>query len=78
VLNLAAAYLFFNLIYSAIGDLAFGRFSGTNLVPTSEGPWGFTVGIGLCVLAGIASPILLGLSYVSYFKSEPRKTAKPT
>jgi len=78
VLNLAAAFLFFKLIYSAIGELAFGYFSGTNLTPTPGGPWGFTVGIGLCVLAGIVSPILLGLSYVSYFKSEPRKTAKPT
>jgi len=76
VLNLAAAFLFFYLIYSAIGELAFGYFSGTNLTP--DGPWGFTTGIGLCVLAGIASPILLGLSYVSYFRSKAHKTAEPT
>lgn len=70
VLNLVAAFLFFELMYSAIGKLAFGSFSGTNLI--AAGPWGFGVGIGVCVLAGIASPILLGLSYLSFFRSEPR------
>ena len=72
VLNLVAAFLFFELMYSALGRLAFGSFSGTNLSATPGEPWGFAVGIGVCVLAGIASPILLGLSYLSYFRSEPR------
>jgi len=70
VLSLAAAFLFFKLVYSAIGKLAFGSFSGTNLIATSAGPWGFGVGIGVCVLAGIGSLILLGLSYVSYSRPE--------
>ena len=61
-LNLAAAFLFYKLMYSAIGKLAFGSFSGTNLIPV--GPWGFALGIGLCILAGLASPIPLILSYL--------------
>jgi hypothetical protein len=72
VLNLAAAYLFFNMMYSALGDLAFGPFSGTNLAATPGEPWGFAVGIGICVLAGMASPILFGLSHMSYFRPEQR------
>lgn len=61
VLNPTAAYIFYKLMRSAIGKLAHGYFSGTNLIP--EGPWGFAMGIGLCVLAGLASPIPLILSY---------------
>ena len=61
-LNLTAAFLFYKLMYSAIGKLAFGSFSGTNLIPV--GPWGFAMGIGLCILAGLASPIPLILSYL--------------
>jgi len=68
VLNLAAAFLFLKLVYSAIGKLAFGSFSGTNLI--AAGPWGFGVGIGVCVLAGIGSLFLLGLSCLSYFRPE--------
>lgn len=54
VLNLVTAFLFYELLRSALGELAHGPFSGTNLIPV--GPWGFAVGIGLCVLAGLASP----------------------
>jgi len=61
VLNLAAAFLFYNLMRSAIGKLAHGPFSGTNLIPV--GPWGFDLGIGLCVLAGLVSPTPLILLY---------------
>lgn len=61
-LNFAAVFLFYKLMYSAIGELAFGSFSGTNLIPA--GPWGFAMGTGLCVLAGLASPIPLVLSYL--------------
>jgi len=61
VLNLAAAFLFYKLVRSAIGKLAHGPFSGTNLIPV--GPWGFAMGMGICVLAGIASPITLILFY---------------
>jgi len=57
VLNPSAAFIFFSLMRSAIGKLAYGPFSGTNLIPV--GPWGFAIGIGLCVLAGLASPISL-------------------
>jgi len=65
VLNLTAAFLFYKLIYSAIGRLAFGSFSGTNLIPIPGEPWGFALGIGLCVLAGFASPTPLVLSYLT-------------
>ena len=64
VLNLTAAFLFYKLVYSAIGKLAFGPFSGTNLAASPREPWGFVVGIGLCILAGLASPIPLILSYL--------------
>jgi len=77
-LNLAAAFLFFSMMYSAVGKLAFGPFSGTNLAATSGEPWGFTIGIGICVLAGIASPILFGVSYLSYFRPEQQGTGGPT
>lgn len=60
ILNFAAAFLFYNQMHSAIGSLAYGYFSGTNLIP--EGPWGFTKGIVLCILAGLASPTLFILS----------------
>jgi len=54
VLNMVAVLFFHGLIVSALGDLAYGCFSGTNLVP--QGPWGFTVGVGLPVLAAIVLP----------------------
>jgi len=63
VLNVSAAYLFYSLMRSAIGKLAHGPFSGTNLIPVPGEPWGFVWGIGLCVLAGFASPIPLIFSY---------------
>jgi len=62
LLNLSAAFIFYGLIRSAIGKLAFGPFSGTNLIPV--GHWGFALGIGLCVLAGLASPIALIPSFL--------------
>jgi len=71
ILNISAAFIFYRLMRSAIGKLAHGPFSGTNLVPT--GPWGFAVGIGLCILAGIASPAPLILSYLDYRKSEQER-----
>jgi len=61
VLNPAAAFLFYGLMRSAIGRLAHGSFSGTNLIPV--GPWGFAMGIGLCILAGLTAPISLIPSY---------------
>jgi len=63
VLNLTAGFLFYKLMYSAIGKLAFGSFSGTNLTAIPGEPWGFAMGIGLCVLAGVASlaPLVLSL-----------------
>lgn len=61
VLNLAAAFLFHKLMWFAIGSLAYGYFSGTNLVPV--GHWGFAGGIYLCIFAGLASPIPLILAY---------------
>lgn len=69
-LNLTAAFLFYKLMYSAIGKLAFGSFSGTNLTAIPGEPWGFAIGIGLCVLAGLASPTPLIISYLNYRKSE--------
>ena len=69
VLNFAAAFLFFELTYSAIGKLVFGPFSGTNLAAAPGEPWGFAIGIGICVLAAIASPALLLLSYASCYRS---------
>jgi len=63
VLNLLAALIFYELMRSAIGKLAHGPFSGTNLIPA--GPWGFGIGIGLCILAGLAAPITLILSYLT-------------
>lgn len=60
-LNFAAAFLFYRLMRSSISRLAHGYFSGTNLIP--EGAWGFAIGIGVCVLAGLASPTPLILSY---------------
>jgi len=74
VLNLTAAFLFYRLIYSAIGKLAFGSFSGTNLIAIPGEPWGFSIGIGMCVLAGIASPVLLVASYLTIHKSKPTKS----
>jgi len=47
---------------SPLGELALWYGRGTNLIP-APGPWGFVWGIGLCVLAGFASPISLSLSY---------------
>ena len=67
ILNLAAAFIFYKLMRSAIGSLAHGYFSGTNLIP--EGPWGFTMGIGIYVLAGLASPTPLVLSHLRIRKS---------
>ena len=79
LLNLTAAFLFYKLIYSAIGKLAFGSFSGTNLIALPGEPWGFTIGIGLCVLAGFASPAPLVLSHLNYHKMEQKhRTAKTT
>jgi len=72
--NLAAAYLFYKLIYSAIGKLAFGSFSGTNLIAIPGEPWGFAIGIGLCVLTGIASPTLLAISY--FIKPQTKAPSK--
>ena len=46
VLNLMATFIFYGLMRSAIG----------------EGPWGFTVGIDPCVLAGLAAIIPLILT----------------
>lgn len=63
VLNISAASIFYSLMRSAIGKLAHGSFSGTNLIPIPGEPWGFAVGIGVCVLAGLGSPIPLILSY---------------
>jgi len=60
VLNISAAFIFYGVMRSAIGKLAHGSFSGTNLIPT--GPWGFGIGIGLCVLAGLVAPISFVLS----------------
>ncbi len=60
-LNALAAFIFYRIMRSVIGHLAHGPFSGTNLIP--QGPWGFAVGIGLCVLAGLVSPTPLILSY---------------
>jgi len=77
VLNLSAALLFYGLIRSAIGKLAHGAFSGTNLIPV--GPWGFAIGIGVCVLAGLVSPGPLILSYLNQRKSEQTtRSAKPS
>jgi len=77
VLNASAAFIFYKIMRSAIGRLAHGPFSGTNLVPT--GPWGFAIGIGLCVIAGLASPTPLILSYWKGNKqSEARKTLSET
>jgi len=72
VMNLTAAFLFYRLMYSAIGKLAFGSFSGTNLIAIPGEPWGFAIGIGLCVLAGIASPIFPVLHYLMNHKSKQR------
>lgn len=58
-LNLTAVFLFYRLMRSAIGSLAHGYLSGTNLIPAPEGPWGFVLGIDLCILAGLVSPIPL-------------------
>jgi len=66
VLNLFAAFLFHGLMRSAIGKLAYGSFSGTNLI--AAGPWGFAFGIGLCVLAGLTSLIPLILHYLKIKK----------
>jgi hypothetical protein len=74
VLSLAAAFLFFSMMYSALGKLVFGPFSGTNLAAVPGEPWGFTVGIGMCVLAGFASSIIFGLSYMRYFRPEQHRT----
>ncbi|MEM2111234.1 MAG: hypothetical protein QXX08_05075 [Candidatus Bathyarchaeia archaeon] len=57
VLNPMAAFIFYGLMRTAIGRLAHGPFSGTNLTPV--GPWGFSLGIGLCILAGLIAPISL-------------------
>jgi len=66
VLNLTAALTFFGLMRSAIGKLAFGPFSGTSL--TAAGPWGFALGIGLCVIAGLVAPISLIASYFKRYR----------
>lgn len=58
VLNLLAAFIFYGLMRSALGKLAYGHFSGTNLIPIPGEPWGFVWGIGLCVLAGLAAPVV--------------------
>ena len=63
VLNVSAAFIFYSLIWSAIGKLAYGPFSGTNLIPVPGEHWGFVWGVGLCALAGFASLIPLTLSY---------------
>ncbi len=59
VLGLGAALFFHGLMRSALGDLAYGYFSGTNLVPEGPGPWGFAVGVGLPFLAGMALVVSL-------------------
>ena len=61
-LNVGAAFLFYSILRSAIGKLALGYGSGTNLQPIPGEPWGFAVGIGVCVLAGLAAPASLILS----------------
>lgn len=71
VLNLTATFIFYGLMRSAIGKLALGYFSGTNLIP--EGPWGFTVGIDPCVLAGIVAIIPLILTYLKRQKQRPQR-----
>ena len=63
ILNVSATLIFYSLMRSAIGKLAHGSFSGTNLIPVPGEPWGFVWGIGLCVIAGFASPMPLILSY---------------
>ena len=68
LLNITAAFLFYGVMRSAIGKLAHGPFSGTNLIPV--GPWGFAIGIGLCVLAGLTSSAPFILYYLNYRKSE--------
>jgi len=70
LLNLTAAFLFYGVMRSAIGKLAHGPFSGTNLIPV--GPWGFAIGIGLCALAGLASPAPFILYYLNYRKPEQK------
>jgi len=70
MLNPTAALLFYRLMRSAIGKLAHGPFSGTNLIPV--GPWGFALGIGLCVLAGLAAPTTLILFYLKGDKKPER------
>jgi len=72
VMNPVAAFLFYRLMRSAIGKLAHGPFSGTNLI--AVGPWGFAMGIGVCVLAGLASPVPFILYYLNYRKSELKHT----
>jgi len=67
-LNLISAFLFYGLLRSALGELAHGPFSGTNLIPV--GPWGFAMGMGLCVLAGLTSSAPFILYYLNYRKSE--------
>lgn len=74
VLNLSAAFIFYGLMRSAIGKLAHGYFSGTNLIPV--GPWGFAIGIGLCALAGLASPILLIIHHLSYRKFGQKRKSR--
>lgn len=64
-LNLTAAFIFYRLMRSAIGSLAHGYLSGTNLIPNPEGPWGFVLGLDLCVLAGLASLTPLILSWLT-------------
>jgi len=61
VLSLGAGVFFHGLMRSALGDLAYGCFSGTNLVPEGPGLWGFGFGVGLPVLAGVAllAPLIM-------------------
>jgi hypothetical protein len=59
VLNFLAAFIFYSLMRSALGKLAHGYFSGTNLIPIPGEPWGFVWGIGVCVLGGLAAPVVL-------------------
>ena len=65
ILNLTAAFLFYRLMRSAIGSLAYGYLSGKNLISDPGGPWGFVLGLNLCVLAGLASPTPLILSWLT-------------
>ena len=77
VLSLAAALFFQALMRSALGDLAYGCFSGTNLVPEGPGLWGFGVGVGLPVLAGVALLVLLIMARPRYSSQSWGRVSSP-